>query len=195
VLDAAEHLFAEQGYETASMEAIGRRAGVSRGTPGYFFSSKDALYRAVLVRILTAEAELLLAAHAHATAADDRPDAVLGAIVDTFLNFLNARPSFVRLIEREAAAGGTVLRDVAAETPAVADGIAALRAFLAEPAFGGTDPADLLLSVLALCWFPIAHADTFTRALGVDPDDPAFRPAWRQHVVALVLGTGGTPHA
>lgn len=187
ILDAAERLFAEQGRDAASLEAIGRLAGVSRGTPRYFFGAKDDLYRAVLTRVLTAEAELLLAAQARATAAGGGPEAVLAVLVEAFFDFLVARPTFVRLVEREAAAGGATLRAVAAETPAVQAGLAALGAAFADPAYGGADPARLLLSLLALCWFPLAHADTFTRALGLDPDDPAFPAAWKAHVVALVV--------
>lgn len=186
VLDAAEQLFAEQGYAATSLEAIGRVASVSRGTPGYFFGSKETLYRAVLARVLTAEAELLLEAQARATAAGGGPEAVLTALVDAFLDFLVARPSFVRLVEREAAEGAGTLQQVAAETPAVGNGLATLGGYFAGPAFR-TEPAQLLLSLLALCWFPLAHAETFTRSLGLDPDAPEFLPAWKRHVVALVM--------
>jgi len=187
ILDAAERLFAEQGYDTASLEAIGRLAGVSRGTPRYFFGAKEALYRAVLERVLTAEAELLLGAQARASAAGGGPQEVLTAVVDSFLDFLVARPSFIRLVEREAADGGATLRAVAAETPAVQDGLATLGQSFTDPAFRATDPAYTLLSLLALCWFPLAHADTLTRGLGLDPHAPAFLPEWKRHVVALVL--------
>ncbi|MBA2555757.1 MAG: TetR family transcriptional regulator, partial [Chloroflexi bacterium] len=186
-LDAAEQLFAELGYESASLAAIGRRAGVSRGTPGYFFGTKQALYRAVIARVLVAEADLLLAAHERATATGGGPEEVVAALVETFLDFLVARPTFVRLVEREAAAGGVVLQEVAAETPDIQLGLATLGGYFAAPAFRAADPIHVLLSLLALCWFPLAHADTFTRALGLDPDAPAFLPAWKRHVVALVL--------
>jgi TetR/AcrR family transcriptional regulator len=187
ILDAAERLFAEQGYDAASLEEIGRLAGVSRGTPRYFFGAKQALYRAVLARVLTAEADLLLVAQARATAAGGGPEELLTAVVESFLDFLVARPSFVQLVEREATAGGATLREVAAETPAVQAGLATLGQSLADPAFHGADPAHILLSLLALCWFPLAHADTFTRSLGIDPEAAAFLPTWKRHVVALAL--------
>ena len=55
ILDAAEALFAERGFDAASLADIGRQAGVSRGAPNYFFGSKVNLYRAVLERLIQAE--------------------------------------------------------------------------------------------------------------------------------------------
>src|SRR5713101_224216 len=50
ILDAAEALFAEQGYEATSFQQICDLAGVTRGLPNYFFGSKEGLYRSVLER-------------------------------------------------------------------------------------------------------------------------------------------------
>ena len=50
ILDAAESLFAAQGYDATSLTQVGAAAGVSRGTSGYFFGSKSELYQAVLDR-------------------------------------------------------------------------------------------------------------------------------------------------
>jgi len=54
ILDAAEQLFAQRGYDRASLGEIGRRAGVSAALPAYFFGCKEALYAAVLDRLLPA---------------------------------------------------------------------------------------------------------------------------------------------
>ena len=52
ILDAAEPVFAERGYEAASLREIARRAGIQQ--PGLYnhFESKAALYAAVLDRAL-----------------------------------------------------------------------------------------------------------------------------------------------
>ena len=57
ILDAAEALFAERGYDGASMGEIGRRAGVSSALPSYFFGGKEQLYVAVLERLIAAREE------------------------------------------------------------------------------------------------------------------------------------------
>ena len=48
ILVAAESLFAERGFDAASMSAIAERAGVSKANVFHHFSSKNELYQSVL---------------------------------------------------------------------------------------------------------------------------------------------------
>src|SRR5258708_20774530 len=50
ILDAAERLFATQGFEATSLRAITTQAGVNLAAVNYHFQSKDALLRAVIAR-------------------------------------------------------------------------------------------------------------------------------------------------
>jgi AcrR family transcriptional regulator len=52
ILDAAEQLFAEHGFDGASLRAITTAAGVNLAAVNYHFRSKDALIQAVLARKL-----------------------------------------------------------------------------------------------------------------------------------------------
>jgi len=52
ILDAAERLFAEKGYEASSLRAITSEAGVNLAAINYHFRSKESLVRAVLARRL-----------------------------------------------------------------------------------------------------------------------------------------------
>ncbi|HEY8597442.1 MAG TPA: TetR family transcriptional regulator [Thermomicrobiales bacterium] len=193
ILEASERLFAERGYEATSLQEIGRAAGVSRGTPGYFFGSKEQLYRAVLERALAAELAFVLAAQERAVATGGGATEALAAVVAGLLDFLAARPSFVRLLERESLTGGQLLRDTAAHAAALREGLATMAALLALGGYQQADPAAVLLDLLALCWFPFAHADTFARDLGFDLLVRADRERWGQHVVDLLLrGLPGT---
>src|SRR5687768_1754529 len=51
ILDAAERVFADRGFDATSLNEIAVAARVSRATPSYFFGSKEALYVAVLERV------------------------------------------------------------------------------------------------------------------------------------------------
>lgn len=48
ILEAAEELFAEAGFDAVSMNAVAERAGVSKANIFHHFSSKNALYLAVM---------------------------------------------------------------------------------------------------------------------------------------------------
>ena len=74
ILDAAETLFAEHGFDAVTMAQVGAAAGVSRGTPGYFFGTKEALYRVVIER--AAATFRILAETLRARAATDRKSVV-----------------------------------------------------------------------------------------------------------------------
>ncbi|MEM6498021.1 MAG: TetR/AcrR family transcriptional regulator [Pseudomonadota bacterium] len=50
ILEAAEGVFAEDGFAAAGMKAISRRAEVAQGLLHYHFTNKDGLYAAVIER-------------------------------------------------------------------------------------------------------------------------------------------------
>lgn len=192
VLDAAERLFAERGFELTSLNDVGAAAGVSRGTPGYCFGSKADLYRAVLERCFADVRAAVRSGRERALASGESADKVLAGIVSEYFDFITANPHFVRLIEWEALTGGRNLDDVPPHVEAAQEALAALSDELAlDPARPG-EAAQLLLSVIGLCWFPLVHSRTMLRALGIDPTTPAFLQARKRHVVDLVLsGTLG----
>ena len=62
ILDAAGALFLDEGYPAVSMDAVARRAGVSKATLYAHFESKEALFAAIVAagcQRMTAEAEAL----------------------------------------------------------------------------------------------------------------------------------------
>ena len=52
ILDAAENLFSEIGFDASSTRAIAAKAGINTAMLSYYFGSKDGLYKAVLERRL-----------------------------------------------------------------------------------------------------------------------------------------------
>jgi AcrR family transcriptional regulator len=51
ILNAAEHVFSEKGFDEARMEDIAEKTGLSKGSLYMYFKSKDALVIAILDRI------------------------------------------------------------------------------------------------------------------------------------------------
>jgi TetR/AcrR family transcriptional regulator len=200
ILAAAERLFSERGYDATSLTDVGAAAGVSRGTPGYFFGSKEQLYRDVLERCLERVRSAVRSGRERALASQEPPGVVLAGAVGEYFDFISANPDFVRLLEREALDGG---KQIATLPPHLEAAQEALGAIVTELALEPADQAEarqLMVSMLALSWFHVVHAPTVLRALGVDAGDPAFREERRRHVVNLVvqgvrgrLGTAGAP--
>jgi TetR/AcrR family transcriptional regulator len=189
ILDAAEQLFAEKGFAGTSLNEIGLAAGVSRGTPGYFFGAKAELYRAVLERCLEQVRTAVRSGRDRAIASHEPPEVVLAGAVGEYFDFITARPNFVRLMEWEALSGGRQLRDVPPHLAAAREAVAAIAAELGlDPAGpGAAEATQLLLSVVGLCWFPLVHSGTLLGALGIDPSATDFREARKRHVIDLVL--------
>ncbi len=185
ILDAAERLFAAKGYEETSLQEIGQHAGVSRGTPNYFFGSKEQLYGAVLDRVFEAE-QLSVIGSLGAVAGENGGQDVLTLAIGSFLDFLIARPTFPRLIEREALNDARFLKTRSAYLTVFQVGLDLVKTELAQKHIRPVDPAQLLLSIIALCWFPLVHTETFLYPLGIQADDPAFWESRKQHIIDLV---------
>jgi AcrR family transcriptional regulator len=186
ILDAAEQLFAHHGFATTTLAQVGQQAGVSRGTPGYFFGTKSELYRAVLERCLEQVRGAVRAGRERAGSGEHGTEQILEGAVSDYFDFLTAHPNFVRLIEREALSAAPLLGDGPPQLSAGQEALSAIAAELdLDPSPSG-DAAQLLLSIISLCWFPVVHARTVARAVGVDVSSPDALARRKQHVTALV---------
>jgi TetR/AcrR family transcriptional regulator len=186
ILDAAERLFADQGYDATSLTAVGAAAGVSRGTPGYFFRSKAELYQAVLDRAFAEVSDAVRTGRARALASNETADTILAGAVSDYFDFLAARPNFVRLIEREALNGSRV-PDGVSHISAGQEALAAISAELGLDDAESGEAAQLLLSIISLCWFPMIHARTVAPAVGVRLENSQQLEQRKRHVIGLVL--------
>jgi AcrR family transcriptional regulator len=109
ILDAAEKLFAQDGYHYTSLRGITGLAKVNLAAVNYHFGSKDALLQAVIERRLLPlnqiRQEKLAAVLAQSEAANRRPTAkdLLRAFIEPTLAFRNSSPgaeNFIALIGR-----------------------------------------------------------------------------------------------
>jgi AcrR family transcriptional regulator len=179
ILAAAEELFAGQGFERTSMQQVGEAAGVARSTPAYFFRSKEALYEVVLARaVARAEQEL---ASVHDGGRDRSPEEAVSSYVNALIDLLSRDRNLVRLIQRESLGDGN---RVAEFLRRLADDAVALFAPAAQQA--GVSPQRLVLDLVALSWYPLAHEHTLLPALELEARDPAFLEEQKRHLADLV---------
>ena len=83
IVELAEQLFSERGYQGSSMDELARRAGVTKPVVYELFGSKDGLFRACLER----SAERLATLVAAAVRAESEPEARVRAGGLAFLRF------------------------------------------------------------------------------------------------------------
>jgi TetR/AcrR family transcriptional regulator len=97
ILDAAERLFAVQGFAATTIKQIGTAAGVNAALLYYYFEDKEQLYYAVLHRVIgTLGARIV-----ERMAAADEPEGAVRALVATQAETLGARPHLPHLLMRE----------------------------------------------------------------------------------------------
>ena len=97
ILDAAERLFAAQGFAATTIKQIGAAAGVNAALLYYYFDDKEQLYYAVLRRLLGT----LSARGLERMAAAGTPADVVRALVAAQAETLGARPHLPSLLMRE----------------------------------------------------------------------------------------------
>jgi TetR/AcrR family transcriptional regulator len=196
ILAAAEEQFAERGFDAVSLGQVAAAAGLSRGTPSYFFGSKEQLYQAVLEQAFsdrdqaTREACRPLVAWASADGGASLKGPMTKA-VEGYIEFLLRHPSFLKLIQREELAGGSRLRSVPRESKAIEEAFEAVRSVAAERQSRAFSVADAVLVFVSLTFSPLTQRSTFMASLGRDLSEPKTRRAHVRLTVDQLLHLTG----
>ncbi len=187
ILDAAELLFAKRGFDRTTLQDIGVAASVSRGTPGYFFGSKEELFHAVLDRSFAELRDALARAAFLAAEPEGGAEHGLTEGLGAYLDFLAKRPSLIRLMVWDALQGGTLLDRSREHASSIREARDMLQQDLDEWRLRDVDASQLLVSIVSLCWFPFAGAEPLLRVLDLDPRSKSFVDSRRRHLVQLLL--------
>jgi AcrR family transcriptional regulator len=98
ILDAAEEVFAEQGYAAASTREMARRARVPFGAVHYHWGSKAQLWEGVFKRLGDRTRDTLVRNAGGGTTDGE----IMDGLVDAFMDLLVAHPNTMRLAYRMA---------------------------------------------------------------------------------------------
>ncbi len=196
ILNAAETLFARQGFAATTIKAIGKEAGVNPALLYYYFPDKERLYHAVLERRLgTATREL-----GQQLTPEAAPLDALTLLLRAYARRMQEAPSIPRLLVREladhqAAHALPIIREIAAGLfRRICDIIAAGQA-------GGVIRADLdprfaaISLVSQMAWFFVAQP-AVSRMLGYEGViPPATVERYVDHAVQFSLAAlAPVPH-
>ena len=98
ILDVAERLFAEQGFEAISVREISKAAEINIAMVSYYFGSKEKLYEDVINRKLISSDTIAKSVGQHTSSMDK-----LFAMVDLYIEKFFERRLFQNIIFREMA--------------------------------------------------------------------------------------------
>jgi AcrR family transcriptional regulator len=188
ILDAAEAVFAREGFDRTSLAEIGAAASVSRGLPAYFFGTKEQLYAAVVERGRQ-QIHNVVTRSTREGPAD--LDAFVERSVGAFIDYLAAHPNMVRMLQWEFLhAPGTPRQE--APIALFFEMVGVLQYALEKARVTGVDAVHLLLSIVGMCFFPFIVADPKSI-------DAAFLQTRKHHIMSLLragaLPTRGGSHA
>jgi TetR/AcrR family transcriptional regulator len=168
VLDAAERLFAEEGFAATSMRDISSASGISHPLIHHHFGSKEGLYAAVKRRLVEGYARRF----PRAARSVNRPVSVR-AEMRRIMTFLGDSPMLLRLCLR------TRLERDKQVWPGEPDMLDTLRRRIAVSQERGLirddlDPTHLSLMMLGLVAFWVENRDHFAERFGSDVDERAY---------------------
>lgn len=184
ILKAALAVFARQGLDGASVEAIAQAAGISKANLLYYHPSKEALYVAVLEQGLAQ----WLAPLARFTAEEDPAEAI-AALIAAKLAMSRDHPEVSRLFALEMLRGAPLLKPVlSGPLRAVFDAkVAVIQAWVAAGRLAAIDPPHLIFAIWALTQHYADFAVQVRALSGKSLADKAFMEETQAAVTALVL--------
>lgn len=188
ILEAAEKVFAMNGYKGAATGDIAREAGLPKANVHYYYKTKEDLYREVLKYILD---DWMTAAMIFD--AQDDPAEVLRAYVSAKMEFSRKRPYGSRVWAREIMSGAPVLEDFLGTTLKtwLKERMRIIRRWVREEKIKPVNPRALMYMI----WATTQHYADFERQItilndGKELSERSYRQRTEQ-VVELVLGSVG----
>ena len=186
LLEAAESIFAEQGFAGATTAAIARRAGVPKANLHYYFPTKEGLYRAVVERVLNA----WLAAALSFDVSDD-PREALSAYIGAKMDLAREMPLASRIWSAEIMRGAPIIQDFLETTLTdwVVSRERAVRRWVAAGKLRPIEPRVLFYMIWATTQQYANAAHEMATLNGGEPlDDVAFERAKRQVIETILSG-------
>ena len=164
ILNAAEHLFATQGFAPTSIREIAGQVGVNPAMVHYYFGSKKKLLRAVMDRVLEPLAESIQSLSRR------RPFDVT-AYISLLFTLVSEHPYLPQLIAREVFLSGGEMHQqfVANFAPRLGGLLPGILGHEQEEdrMAGDLDPNVTAMLILSMCFFPFIARPVTEKTLNV----------------------------
>ena len=188
ILEAAEKIFAKNGFKGAATGDIAREAGLPKANLHYYFKTKSNLYREVLKNILD---DWMAAGSTFDIYRE--PEEALRKYVAAKMEFSRKRPFGSRVWASEVMSGAPVLDNFLGTTLKawLNERVRIIRRWIREDKIESVDPHALMYMI----WATTQHYADFERQIivlngGKELSDRRYRQRTNE-VVKLVLGSVG----
>jgi TetR/AcrR family transcriptional regulator len=189
ILDAAEQVFAQNGYSGTRMQEIADAVGVTKAMIHYYFETKELLFRAVLDRILFELIKLVQ----EVTTGEASRVGQLERFIRGFFDYVARHPHFGRLTFFVAGREGRYFDNIVTSffRPLFERGVAFIQEGVEEGTFREVDAEQLLLSIYAITMGYLADAHFISVLLEGDALGPDALKARREALLDMVYSTLG----
>ncbi len=192
ILEAAEAVFAESGYEGATVTDIAARAGLPKSNLHYYFGTKEALYEAVLFNTLSMWDDAF-----QVLRAERDPAEALAECIRLKMDLSRKRPNANKVMTGEMLQGAprlntflnTTLRDQVAQSMAV------LNHWIELGKMDAVSPMHVLLSIWAMTQQYADYNPPIKALLEKEELEERDYDAATDAIVQLVLRGCGVPQA
>jgi TetR/AcrR family transcriptional regulator len=184
ILAAAEAMFARAGFAGATMAAIAQASGLPKANLHYYFGSKEAIYRAVLARILN---DWLAPADAIALEAD--PRTAIEQYIRAKMALSIQRPDASKVFANELLHGAPVVQALLATDlrKLVKAKVAVLQAWMDQDRLAKIDGTHLFFTIWAATQTYADFDVQVSAVLGHNNLTPKAHSRATEHVVSLIL--------
>ena len=193
ILEAAERQFAVKGYTGAHLQSIAKEVGVQKTALYYYFPSKEALYAAVLERML----EQLDGVVSLATSRGDPSVETLERLLDDLNDILAQNPNYSQILIRIFV--DRIEIDSRRIEPIVERVINPMLRFyaagVAKGVFRKLSSRHVFLTVLGAAIFHYAAGETSSDILGVGDIFSPGAVEWRRQELRRLLTEGILPRS
>lgn len=193
ILEAAEAVFAEAGFNGATTAEIARRAGIPKANLHYYFNTKDELYQQVLTGIVNTWLHT-----ADEITADADPARALTHYITAKIELARAQPIPSRVFANEIIhgaphLGGYLANDLRNWVDAKSK---VIKGWIAAGKMRDVDPRHLLFMIWASTQTYADFASQISAVLGRDQLSPQeYKAVAKQTAEIILRGCGLTPPA
>jgi AcrR family transcriptional regulator len=165
ILEAADELFGQVGYDAATTREIAERSRVNKALIHYHFKNKEGLLASVLDRYYQKLARTLQGA----LSGDESLRERMLKLVDSYVDFLSENRNFNRIVQREASGGKHMDRISAHMAPLFQLGTALIQGAYPSTRSGEMSATQLLISFFGMAINYFTYNRLLEQLTGADP--------------------------